>query len=75
MKQIDQEPGDYRVQRPDGSWTQRVDKGLCRWLSILSGSFALMAALAPGEKSALAIAVMAFLSGGLFTLSLKSIDW
>ena len=75
MKEIDQDPGEYRVQRPDGSWTQRVNKPLCRWMSITLGIVTVMAALAPGETLPIAIAFMGFLTGGLFTLSLKSIDW
>lgn len=75
MKQIDHDPGEYRVQAPDGSWQQRVNKPLCRWLGIAVGGFALIAAIAPGETNALVIALAAFASGGLITLSLKSLNW
>lgn len=73
--QIEQDPGDYRVQATDGSWQQRVNKPLCRWLGVLTGGIALMASVAPGSTNVLVIAIMAFLSGGLITLSLKSLNW
>lgn len=76
--QIDQKPEDYRVQRADGSWTQRVNKPLCRWLSIVSLAFAAWLALSAGGDTttiAFACAAMAFAAGALLTLSLKSIDW
>ncbi len=76
MKQIDQDPSGYRVQRPDGSWTQRVDKPLCRWLGAFALIFSAMAALASPEPIyAFCTLVFGFLGGGLITLSLKSIDW
>lgn len=73
--QIDQDPGDYRVRRADGSWTTQLNKPLMRWLGILGGAMALMAALAPGETNALVIGLLGFFSGAAITLSLKSIDW
>ena len=76
MNQIDQGPGDYRVQRPDGSWTQRVNKPLCRGMSAGGMAFSAMMALASPEPIYAFVAlVFGFLSGALFTLSLKSIDW
>lgn len=44
--QIDQDPGEYRVQRPDGSWTQRVDARFCRRMAIAGGFIALGFSLA-----------------------------
>lgn len=80
MKQIDQEPGGYRVQRPDGSWTARVNKPLCRWMSIIGAGFlvwmgASFAQSGGDPLSALFFALGGFAVGALFTLSLKSIDW
>lgn len=72
--QIDQDPGSYRVQKPDGTWAHRVNKPMCRWLGILVGGVTLMGALAPGETIPISIAVGGFLTGCLITLSLKSID-
>lgn len=80
MHQIDQDPGDYRIQRPDGSWTQRVNKPLCRWGAIIGiGFFTWMAIAFQQDGGSISTAVLfgaiGFLVGGLITLSLKSIDW
>jgi len=80
MKQIDQDPSDYRYQKPDGSWGQRVDKKLCRWLGLVAAGFSTYLCwgaaqdLSAGPWLAPAAALMAFCSGALITLSLKSID-
>jgi membrane associated rhomboid family serine protease len=78
--QIDQKPEDYRVQRADGSWTQRVNKPLCRRLSLIGAGFlvwmgASFAQSGGDPLTAAFFALFGFLIGGLFTLSLKSIDW
>jgi len=79
MQQIDQDPSGYRFQKPDGSWGQRVDKKLCRWLGIVV--IALLAFMAwknfeeTGDFTTPAVfGFMAFAAGALITLSLKSID-
>jgi len=76
MKQIDQDPGDYRYQKPDGSWAYRVNKPLCRWLGVVGLAFGAMSAIAPGSgsMSAVATGLACFAAGCLITLSLKSID-
>lgn len=75
--QIDQKPEDYRVQRADGSWTQRVNKPLCRVGGLVFLGFAAFFATQLGESSIAALYVggMMFCAGVLITLSLKSIDW
>lgn len=80
MKQIDQDPGDYRVQRQDGSWTQRVNKPLCRWMGIAGMVFLAYLAWALWREGGapeiiLGTAALAFACGTLITLSLKSTDW
>lgn len=75
MKQIDQDPGGYRVQTENGEWIQRVNKPLCRWLGVAAVCFAGYLAFASGGSVPLAIAGMSFVAGGLITLSLKSLNW
>lgn len=78
--QIDQDPGEYRVQRPDGSWTQRVNKPLCRWLSLMGAAFLAylgvrFAAEGGNGDFPLVFGIGGFFVGALFTLSLKSLNW
>ncbi|UXN69904.1 hypothetical protein N8A98_22295 [Devosia neptuniae] len=80
MKQIDQDPGAYRFQKPDGSWGQRVDKRLCRWMGIgglvVAAWFGTAYARDGGDPiSALLFVVMGFVAGALITLSLKSLNF
>ena len=79
MKQIDQDPGEYRVQRPDGTWTNRVNRKLCRNLAIVGSVFLAYSAWQFGAEGGSPIIVIfpsvfgAFV-GALFMLSLRSID-
>lgn len=79
MKQIDQDPGDYRVQAADGGWQQRVNRPLCRWLGIAVLAFLAYSAWSFGTEGGNPIliifaGVMGFCAGGLITLSLKPIS-
>lgn len=39
MKQIDQDPASYRVQRPDGSWSHRTNRRLLLCLAAIATAF------------------------------------
>lgn len=80
MKQIDQDPGSYRVQRPDGYWTQRVDRRLCRGMALLGTGLITWLGVSFVQEGGSASIVAAFsligaAVGGLFVLSLRSTDW
>lgn len=80
MKQIDQEPGAYRIQREDGSWTQRVDRKFCAGMAIVGIALLTWLGVAYIHDGGTAVTVVGFsgigfLIGGLVTLSLRSIDW
>ena len=74
--QIDQDPGDYRVQARDGSWQTPLNKPLCRWMGVIAlgmaGYFAILSGLTP---ALVFICMMCFAAGGLITMSLKSLNW
>lgn len=79
MKEIDQDTAAYRVQKPDGTWTQRVDKRLCRWLSAIGFVFMAWMAYAIWQDGQNLLAPAFFglfgaLVGGLFVMSLRTID-
>lgn len=80
MKQIDQDPGQYRIQRPDGSWGQRVDKPMARILAVICIILLTWLGVANMQDGTelmrfLPFAIVGFLIGALVTLSLRSIDW
>lgn len=80
MHQIDQDPGGYRVQASDGSWQQRVNKPLCRWLGVACLVFMAYGAFqywteGGNPTTVLFATMMGFFAGGLITLSLKSLNW
>jgi len=79
MRDIDLGPDDYRKRDPrTGKWLQNVDRKLCRWGSVGSaGMTAFLISLGSGDTiiGFIAVAIMAFVTGGLFTLSLKNPDW
>lgn len=74
--QIDQDPGDYRVQAADGTWQTRVNPKLCRWLSAIGMLFLAYTAWRLGQDGGspifvVASAVMGFACGALFMLSIR----
>lgn len=80
-KQIDLDPTAYRKQDPrTGRWLENVDKRLTRWVSIVGmivicwfGSVIVQDGthwVIPTFFGAFGFAI-----GGLFTLSLKRLDW
>lgn len=78
--QIDQDPGDYRVQARDGSWETPLNKPLCRVMAFLMlGMFVWFTASYVQSEGPLLYPVlfcaMGFFIGGLFTLSLKKLNW
>lgn len=80
MKQIDQDPGDYRVQASDGSWQTRLNKPMCRVLAIMGAVFLAWLGISfVGEGGSPAIPFVfgfgGLLVGAAITLSLKSINW
>lgn len=79
MKQIDQDPGDYRIQKPDGTWGYRVNRPLCRWMGIIGLGFAAFlgwkfASEGNSFTDAMLFAAVGFASGSLITMSFRSID-
>lgn len=80
MKEIEQDPSGYRVQRPDGSWAYRVNKPMCRWGGIVALVFCGYMGLrfwAEGGDPWIVVGpvMLAFAAGALITMSLKSLDW
>lgn len=83
MKQIDLEPHGYRKQDPrSGKWLHNVDKRFCRVYSLVGAALLVAAAthaFISGQTSvALGLAaggLFGFAIGGLFTMSLRNLDW
>lgn len=78
--QIDQDPGDYRVQASDGSWQTRLNRPMARWMAVMaSGLFAWFTASFVQSGGDLLPPILfgaiGFLIGGLVVLSMKSLNW
>jgi len=79
-KQIDQDPGGYRVQEPNGTWAHRVNKPMARVMAALGAGILVWLGAAFTLEGGSPFIPFVFGVGGAcvgaaLTMSLKSLNW